>query len=419
MFCRVEENVRLEKELTSLVLCGDPGCDGYNTSAVLVLEHILRLPADLQLVLGDLVPTGQPAWFKQFLDLVNRNASAPVYALAGNHDNPGYAEFCGRSDYYILAPNLLFIVLDNSRRYFTDATIEFLRRTLAQENAPHICVAFHIPPPNPFIPNNVAPEEWQKVSDALAPYRDRVRYVFCGHVHSAFDYKLDGFRVIVTGGGGARLDPVDNLCLSDNGHHAFRMSFENGEWKVCVLDIDHDRAAQVYSNTAADRQVLDELAASFSGEAQAYRKYQLFAEIAATEGYAHIAKLFRAASESEFHHSRNMFIASDQKRSTRANLEAAVDRERDEVEQIYPRFLQTAQSMSSLRATNAYECAHIAEKTHLRLFGEAIAALQKGEDLAARKYFTCTRCGFTHAGDHPPALCPACGTDRFKFTEVV
>ncbi len=418
MLQKVTENVRLGSPLGSVMLAGDPGCDGYNVEAVVVLEQILRQPADLHLLLGDLVPVGHGRWFEQFAQIVSRNARSAAYCLPGNHDLPDYAEYCGQRDYFIKAPNALFVILDNARRYFTAETVEFLRRTLAEEAGDQVFVAFHIPPPNPFIPNHVSADEWEKIRSVLEPHRARIRMIFAGHVHSAFDYRLDGYRVVVTGGAGARLDPVENTCLSANGHHAFRLDWLGAEWRLTVMDIDHDAAAQVYGPGEADRRVLAELAEGFAGEALACRKYQLFSERAEAEGYPNVARLFRAAAESEFHHSRNMFLATDQKRSTLHNLTVSLEREAEEVERIYPASLAVVEAQPTLRAGNAYACALHAEKVHHRLFGQALACLREGRDLPAQKYFTCLRCGYTHAGDQPPTLCPACGTDRFKFAEV-
>jgi len=418
MLVKVSADVCLEKPLETLILSGDPGCDGYNAESVVVLEHILRLPADLQLVLGDLVPTGQPRWFRQFEAIVAGSAAAPVYCLAGNHDLPDYEAHCGLRDYAIRAPNALVILLDNARRYFTDATVAYLRRSLEENTTPHVFVAFHIPPPNPFVPNHVSQDEWDKLRAALDPHRERIRMLFCGHVHSAFDYELDGYRVIVTGGAGSRLDAVDNHCLPQNRHHAFRLAYRDGAWDVSVIDIDREAAATVFGEDAADRQVAGDLAGGFAGEAKAYRTYQLYAEVAANEGRTGLAKLFRAAAESEFHHSRNMFIASDRLGASLRNLEAAIQREREEVETLYPAALANAAKPRTRRAENAFGCALQAEKVHHRLFREALETLRAGQDIPVKRYFTCARCGYTHAGEHAPVICPACGADRFRFSEV-
>lgn len=34
------------------------------------------------------------------------------------------------------------------------------------------------------------------------------------------------------------------------------------------------------------------------------------------------------------------------------------------------------------------------------------------------KQWKCTVCGYVHAGDEPPEICPVCGADRSKFVEI-
>jgi rubrerythrin len=49
----------------------------------------------------------------------------------------------------------------------------------------------------------------------------------------------------------------------------------------------------------------ENLEAAFAGESQANRRYLFFADKAEKEGYAQIARLFRAAAEAETVHARN------------------------------------------------------------------------------------------------------------------
>ncbi|MCA1809812.1 MAG: rubrerythrin family protein, partial [Lentisphaerae bacterium] len=51
----------------------------------------------------------------------------------------------------------------------------------------------------------------------------------------------------------------------------------------------------------------DNLQAAFAGESQANRKYLAFAKKAEQDGYAQVAKLFRAAAEAETVHAHAHF----------------------------------------------------------------------------------------------------------------
>lgn len=67
-----------------------------------------------------------------------------------------------------------------------------------------VIIAFHIPVPNHFIPNSVSDDEFMRLKNAYGPWKEKVKYLLCGHVHSRFIDLVDGSPLICTGGGGAR-----------------------------------------------------------------------------------------------------------------------------------------------------------------------------------------------------------------------
>jgi rubrerythrin len=415
---RVSDNITLDHDLSSFTVSGDPGCDGYNVEATAVLEAVVGEEADLHLLAGDLVPTGRERWYGQFEEIIARAARAPVYCLAGNHDLPDYEKHLGRANYWLRARKSLFIILDNSSWEFGSGAVALLAEALGSpaEGAEHIFVAFHVPPPNPFAANSVPREEWAKVSHLLQPHRDRVRAVFAGHVHSAFNFELDGLPMLVTGGGGARLDPVANtLCPSGNRHHYIRALLEDGAWRFEAKEILPGGKGLDGAPAVADG-----LAESFAGECQAWRRYLVFAERALFLGQPGLAKLFRAAADSERLHAENMFLALGGAGDNAANLADAIRREESEWKLDYVRHLAAAREAAGAGglAVIAFDCALKAEKIHHALFKQALSDLEKGEPVSEKRYFTCSRCGFTHEGEAPPALCPACGTDDKRFVEV-
>jgi rubrerythrin len=150
----------------------------------------------------------------------------------------------------------------------------------------------------------------------------------------------------------------------------------------------------------------------------AHRKYLIYAQIAELENKPNLAKLFRAAAESEFFHSESFFAAAGHISNSYSNLKESIELEKNESNILYPELLKRSKELESIKSVNAYKCALSAEKVHFRLFSEAIKYLENNEDIENINYYTCTRCGFTHAGESAPARCPACGTDMFKFREV-
>jgi rubrerythrin len=81
---------------------------------------------------------------------------------------------------------------------------------------------------------------------------------------------------------------------------------------------------------------------AFAGESQANRKYLAFAKKAEEEGYRQIAKLFRAAAEAETVHALNHLRELGGIKSTRENLEAAINGETYEFQKMYPEFIEDA-----------------------------------------------------------------------------
>ena len=175
---------------------------------------------------------------------------------------------------------------------------------------------------------------------------------------------------------------------------------------------------------------LRNLQAAFEGESNAHAKYSAFAVKADAEGLHGAASLFRAAARAEQIHANNharvirdlgsepaAVIHPVTVRSTLENLNDARSGERYEVDSMYPEFLREAKSHGNSAAVLTFQWALEAEKTHARLFSEAIAVLESGWLIAARTFYVCAVCGYT--SETPEAeRCPTCRLAWEKF-EVV
>ena len=159
----------------------------------------------------------------------------------------------------------------------------------------------------------------------------------------------------------------------------------------------------------------DDLQGAFAGESQANRKYTAFAKKADEEGYAAVARLFRAAAAAETVHALSHFRAMGGVKSTAENLEAAIAGENYEATVMYPEFIQDADAEGEKKALNSFKFAWEVEKIHEQLYREALAHLDK--DAPLPEYYVCPVCGFTHAGP-PPEKCPVCGTLGKKFEKI-
>lgn len=162
---------------------------------------------------------------------------------------------------------------------------------------------------------------------------------------------------------------------------------------------------------------IDDLKAAFAGESQANRRYLAFAEKAEREGYANIARLFRAVAAAETVHAHSHLRILGEINSTEENLKAAMAGENYEVVTMYPDFMEDAEEEEHKRAYLSFERAWEVEKIHEQLYEAALEKIADG-DLEASPYWVCPVCGHTHVGAEPPEKCPICGVKRERYMEI-
>ena len=83
---------------------------------------------------------------------------------------------------------------------------------------------------------------------------------------------------------------------------------------------------------------------SFAGESKANRKYLAFAKKAEEEGLKGIARIFRVAAAAETIHAMNHLDALNFVKTTKENLKASTEGEEYEFEEMYPNFINKANS---------------------------------------------------------------------------
>ncbi|MEO5334409.1 MAG: rubrerythrin family protein [Magnetococcus sp. YQC-5] len=157
---------------------------------------------------------------------------------------------------------------------------------------------------------------------------------------------------------------------------------------------------------------------AFAGESQANRKYLAFAAKAEKEGFAQVAKLFRAVAEAETLHAHSHLRAMDGVGNTVENLQAAIAGEAYEFTTMYPGFVAEAQQADQKRAAKSMQEAMEVEKVHHQLFEQALAAVTAGQDLpAGTEIYLCPVCGHVEIGQ-APEQCPICRVKKDKFIKV-
>ena len=175
------------------------------------------------------------------------------------------------------------------------------------------------------------------------------------------------------------------------------------------------------------------LLAAYEGESNAHSKYVLFAAMADAEGWHGAASLFHAAARAEEIHANNHArvlkqlgveakcqIHSADVKSTLENLKAALAGEQYEIDTMYPAFIEEVGDIPIAKRT--FTWAMEAEKTHARLYAEAIELVEKGlKDswpASACDFYVCTACGFTTKTREGQERCPVCNLAFDKF-EVI
>ena len=156
---------------------------------------------------------------------------------------------------------------------------------------------------------------------------------------------------------------------------------------------------------------------AFAGESQASRCYLFFADKAEKEGHPQIARLFRGAAEAETVHAGNHLEVMGGIGSTKDNLGAAIAGESHEFTEMYPGFIEQAESEDNKRARVSFGYANKVEKIYHGLYQRALNALEAGQQLKDEPYFVCQVCGYTVAGE-APERCLVCGAPRSKFKRV-
>ena len=158
----------------------------------------------------------------------------------------------------------------------------------------------------------------------------------------------------------------------------------------------------------------ENLKEAFAGESQANRKYLAFSKKAEEEGYPQIAKLFRAAGEAETVHAHNHLRVMKGIKSTRENLQEAINGESHEFKKMYPGMMEQAKAEKNDEALETFHFANEVEKIHAALYTKGLENLGKNEVV---DYYVCPICGNT-VEKAPPEKCPICGTPGKRFIKI-
>lgn len=159
----------------------------------------------------------------------------------------------------------------------------------------------------------------------------------------------------------------------------------------------------------------DNLKEAFAGESQANRRYLAYAKQADKEGYAQIARLFRAVAAAETVHAHNHLRILGEIKDTAHNLDEARAGENYESVSMYPEMVAVAEEEGEKKALTSFKWAWDVEKEHEILFQQALENL--GSEAQDVEIWVCPVCGSTHVGVRPER-CPVCGTPGDRFDKI-
>ncbi|MCK4536188.1 MAG: rubrerythrin family protein [Desulfuromonadales bacterium] len=169
---------------------------------------------------------------------------------------------------------------------------------------------------------------------------------------------------------------------------------------------------------------------AFSGESQARNRYTYFSKQAKKEGYEQIAAIFEETANQEKEHAKRLFKMLEGGEveisasfpagvigTTPENLKEAAGGENHEYTTMYPEFAETARQEGFPELAEVFMAIAVAEEFHEKRYLKLLANIESDRVFKreASAVWTCRNCGYKHAGDTPPEMCPACAHSQAYF----
>jgi rubrerythrin len=123
--------------------------------------------------------------------------------------------------------------------------------------------------------------------------------------------------------------------------------------------------------------------------------------------------LFKAAAAAETVHAHNHLRVMGGISTTAENVNEAIEGETFEFKNMYPEYLEIAESSGEKQASWSFDVAMQVEKVHALLYEQAQKAIELGKDLDTSTFYVCDVCGNTFENKHPDK-CPICNATSFK-----
>lgn len=182
----------------------------------------------------------------------------------------------------------------------------------------------------------------------------------------------------------------------------------------------------VSNSTTEVGTTLENLKSAICGETGASAKYAAFAAAAEEQGYAQLARLFKATSAAEQIHiglEYKLVSAAEpdyekpaapaaEAQASDLNLISGATGEIYETSDMYPSFIKKAQEEGDTKAVQVFTRAKLAESVHAALYLDAYNNIDAPDEDV---FYLCPICGYIHKGEDFEK-CPICFCKKDKFT---
>jgi rubrerythrin len=165
---------------------------------------------------------------------------------------------------------------------------------------------------------------------------------------------------------------------------------------------------------------------AFAGESQARNRYTYFSGVAKKEGYEQISAIFLETADNEKEHAKVFFkhleksggIAVEITASypagkigtTKENLLAAANGEKEEWTSLYPNFEKIARKEGFKDVAESFKEIAEVETQHEKRYRKLLKNVEEKKVFKKDKIvrWKCRNCGYIHEGLEAPDECPAC-----------
>ena len=169
----------------------------------------------------------------------------------------------------------------------------------------------------------------------------------------------------------------------------------------------------------------ENLLKAFAGESQARNRYTYFAGVAKKEGFEQIAAIFEETAENEKEHAKVFFkhlnelgepleitatYPAGKISTTKDNLLAAANGEKEEWGKLYPEFEKIAKEEGFTEIAKSFKEIAEVEEHHEKRYRALLENVEKKKVFKKDKKikWKCRNCGYIHEGTDAPDMCPAC-----------